>query len=148
MGDMVVGEGSFSVRAERERLGLRAVPTSAQGATASTSATGPSVKQDIDITLTSTPAQPKVGDNTFEATVKGADGKPITDAEVTAMFYMAAVPAMKMPEMKNTVTLKHEKEGRYAGTGQVMMAGMWDVTVTVKRAGKEIGSRKFPIAAQ
>ena len=147
-GDVVVGEGSFSVRAERERLGLRAVPTSTQGATASTSATGPRVTQDVDITLTSAPAQPKVGNNTFEATVKGADGKPITDAEVTAMFYMAAVPAMKMPEMKNTVTLKHEKEGRYAGTGQVVMAGTWDVTVTVKRAGKEIGSRKFPIAAQ
>jgi membrane fusion protein, heavy metal efflux system len=148
MGDMVVGEGSFSVRAERERLGLRAVPTSTQGATASTSATGPRVTQDVDITLTSAPAQPKVGNNTFEATLKGADGKPITDAEVTAMFYMAAMPAMKMPEIKNTVTLKHEKEGRYAGTGQVMIAGRWDVTVTVKRAGKEIGSRKFPIVAQ
>ena len=148
IGDMVVGEASFSVRAERERLGLRAVPTSTQGATASTSATGPRVTQDVDITLTSTPAQPKVGNDTFEATVKGADGKPITDAEVTAMFYMAAVPAMKQPEMKNTVALKHEKEGRYAGTGQVVMAGKWDVTVTVKRAGKEIGSRKFPIAAQ
>ena len=147
-GDVVVGEASFSVRAERERLGLRAVPTSTQGATASTSATGPRVTQDVDITLTSAPAQPKVGNNTFEATVKGADGKPITDAEVTAMFYMAAVPAMKMPETKNTVALKHEKEGRYAGTGQVVMAGKWDVTVTVKRAGKEIGSRKFPISAQ
>ena len=146
-GDVVVGEASFSVRAERERLGLRAVPTSTQGATASTSATGPRVTQDVDITLTSAPAQTKVGNNTFEATVKSADGKPITDAEVTAMFYMAAVPAMKMPEMKNTVTLKHEKEGRYAGTGQVMMAGTWDVTVMVKRAGKEIGSRKFPITA-
>jgi len=147
-GDVVVGEASFSVRAERERLGLRAVPTSTQGATASTSATGPRVTQDVDITLTSVPAQPKVGNNTFEATVTGADGKPITDAEVTAMFYMAAVPAMKMPETKNTVALKHEKEGRYAGTGQVVMAGKWDVTVTVKRAGKEIGIRKFPIAAQ
>ena len=147
-GDVVVGEASFSVRAERERLGLRAVPTSTQGATASTSATGPRVTQDVDITLTSAPAQPKVGNNTFEATVKGADGKPITDAEVTAMFYLAAMPAMKMPETKNTVTLKHEKEGRYAGTGQVVMAGQWDVTVIVKRGGKEIGSRKFPISAQ
>jgi len=146
-GDVVVGEASFSVRAERERLGLRAAPTSTQGATASTSATRPRVTQDVDITLTSAPAQPKVGNNTFEVTVKSADGKPITDAEVTAMFYMAAMPAMKMPEKKNTVMLMHEKEGRYAGTEQ-MIAGKWDVTVTVKRAGKEIGSRKFPISAQ
>jgi hypothetical protein len=100
----------------------------------------------VDIMLTSKPSPPKTGDNTFEVMVKGAAGKPITDAEVTAMFYMGAMGAM--PEMKNTVTLKHQKEGRYVGTGQVMMAGKWDVTVMVKRAGKEIGSKKFPITAK
>lgn len=103
-------------------------------------------KPTVDITLTSKPSPPKTGDNTFEVRVKDAAGKPITDAEVTAMFYMGAMGAM--PEMKNTVTLKHQKEGRYVGTGQVMMAGKWDVTVTVKRAGKEIGSKKFPVTAQ
>ena len=107
-----------------------------------------SKKPTVDIMLTSKPSPPKTGDNTFEVMVKDAAGKPITDAEVMAMFYMAAMPAMKMPEMKNTVTLKHQKEGRYVGTGQVMMAGKWDVTVMVKRAGKEIGSKKFPVTAQ
>jgi hypothetical protein len=29
-----------------------------------------------------------------------------------------------------------------------MMAGKWDVTVMVKRGGKEIGSKKFPVTAQ
>ena len=105
-------------------------------------------KPTLDIMLTSKPSPPKTGDNTFEVMVKDPAGKPITDAEVTAMFYMAAMPAMKMPEMKNTVPLKHQKEGRYVGTGQVMMAGKWDVTVMVKRAGKEIGSKKFPVTAQ
>jgi hypothetical protein len=103
-------------------------------------------KATVDIMLTSKPSPPKTGDNTFEVMVKDASGKPITDAEVTAMFHMAAKGAM--PEMKNNVTLKHQKEGRYVGTGQVMMAGKWDVTVMVKRAGKEIGSKKFPITAQ
>ena len=103
-------------------------------------------KPTVDITLTSKPSPPKTGENTFEVTVKDAAGKPIADAEVTAMFYMAAMGAM--PEMKNTVTLKHQKEGRYVGTGQVMMTGKWDVTVSVKRAGKEIGSKKFPVTAQ
>ena len=103
-------------------------------------------KPTVDIMLTSKPSPPKTGDNTFEVMVKDAEGKPITDAEVTAMFYMGAMGAM--PEMKNNVTLKHQKEGRYVGTGQVMMAGKWDVTVMVKRAGKEIGSKKFPVTAQ
>ena len=103
-------------------------------------------KPTLDIMLTSKPSPPKTGDNTFEVMVKDPVGKPITDAEVTAMFHMAVIGAM--PEMKNNVTLKHQKEGRYVGTGQVMMAGKWDVTVMVKRAGKEIGSKKFPVTAQ
>ena len=108
--------------------------------------TAASKKPTVDIMLTSKPSPPKTGDNTFEVMVKDAAGKPITDAEVTAMFYMPKMGAM--PEMKNNVTLKHQKEGTYVGTGQVMMAGKWDVTVMVKRAGKEIGSKKFPVTAQ
>ena len=105
-----------------------------------------SKKPTVDIMLTSKPSPPKTGDNTFEVMVKDAAGKPITDAEVTAMFFMPKMGAM--PEMKNNVTLKHQKEGTYVGTGQVMMAGKWDVTVSVKRSGKEIGSKKFPVTAQ
>ena len=105
-----------------------------------------SKKPTVDIMLTSKPSPPKTGDNTFEVMVKDAAGKPITDAEVTAMFFMPKMGAM--PEMKNNVTLKHQKEGTYVGTGQVMMVGKWDVTVMVKRAGKEIGSKKFPVTAQ
>jgi uncharacterized GH25 family protein len=103
-------------------------------------------KATVDIMLTSKPSPPKTGENTFEVMVKDAAGKPITDAEVTAMFVMAATKTM--PEMKNNVTLKHTKEGSYTGSGQVAMAGNWDVTVTVKRAGKELGSKKFPITAK
>ena len=115
------------------------------GVTAAAQATG-GKKPSVDIMLTSKPSPPKTGENTFEVMVKDAAGKPITDAEVTAMFYMAKMG--NMPEMKNNVTLKHQKDGTYAGTGQVMMAGKWDVTVSVKRAGKEIGSKKFPVTAQ
>lgn len=105
-------------------------------------------KPAVDIMLMSKPSPPKTGENMFEVMVKDATGRPITDAIVTAMFYMAAMPAMKMPEMKNTITLKHQKDGTYTGTGQVMMAGKWDVTVTVARAGKEIGSKSFPVTAR
>lgn len=105
-------------------------------------------KAGLDIALTSKPNPPKLGSNTLEVTVKDASGKPVTDADVTVLFYMAAMPAMKMPEMRTTATLKHQKDGHYAGNGQVAMAGKWDVTVTVKRSGKEIGSKQFPVTAQ
>jgi YtkA-like protein len=125
-----------------------AMTLASSGSTSAAAQSSPSKKPSIDIMLMSKPSPAKVGDNTFEVMVKDAAGKPITDAEVMVMFYMAAMPAMKMPEMKNNVTLKHQKDGTYAGTGQVMMAGKWDATVMVKRGGKEVGSKKFPVTAQ
>ena len=105
-------------------------------------------KPAVDIMLMSKPSPPTTGDNTFEVMLKGADGKPIADADVSVMFFMAAMPAMKMPEMKNTVVLKHVKDGVYSGTGKVMMAGTWDATVMVKRGGKDVASKKFPVTAK
>ena len=105
-------------------------------------------KPKVDIMLMTKPDPPKIGDNSFEVMLKGADGKPIADADVSVMFFMAAMPSMKMPEMKNTVALKHVKGGTYAGTGKVMMAGTWDATVMVMRGGKEVASKKFPVTAK
>jgi Cu(I)/Ag(I) efflux system membrane fusion protein/cobalt-zinc-cadmium efflux system membrane fusion protein len=76
-----------------------------------------------------------------------AGGQPVTDADVSLEFFMPAMPAMKMAEMRNSVPLKHEGAGRYRGAGNVMMAGSWDVTVSVKRNGQEIGSHKLEVAA-
>jgi hypothetical protein len=111
-------------------------------------AQGVGQKPAADIMLTSKPSPPKTGPNAFDVTVKGPDGKAMTDADVSITFFMAAMPAMKMPEMKHTVALKHVKDGTYSGTGNLMMAGKWDATVSVKRGGKEIASKKVPITAR
>ena len=107
-----------------------------------------SAKDTYAITFSTTPDPPKTGDAALTVTVKGPDGKAVTDADVSATFFMAAMPAMKMPEMKNTVTLKHDAADKYVGKGQVMMAGTWEVTVAVKRGGKEVPNKKFKLTAQ
>jgi YtkA-like protein len=101
----------------------------------------------VDVTLTTQPDPPKTGETTFEAMVMSG-GQPVTDADVSVELYMAAMPDIKMPEMRNTVTLHHEGGGRYRGTGNVMMAGNWDATVRVKRNNQEIGAQKVPITAK
>jgi nitrogen fixation protein FixH len=116
---------------------IAAIPTIAQ-----------TQKPTLDIMLMTKPSPPVTGKNTVEVMVKDVAGKPVTDGDVMVTFFMAAMPAMKMAEMKNSVTLKHVKDGTYSGVGQVMMSGKWDVTVAVKRGGKEIGSKKFPVNAK
>jgi hypothetical protein len=123
-------------------VGLTATPTFAaqeKPKAATTKAAG------LDIMLMQ-PMQPKAGDNQFEVMVKGADGKPLADADVSVLFVMPATPAMG--EMRNEVTLKSAGAGKYTGTGQVMMAGTWTVTVSVKQKGKEVGQKKIALTAK
>ena len=103
--------------------------------------------QSIEITLKTDPDPARTGETTFEAMVM-QDGKPVTDATVSTELFMAAMPAMNMPEMRNKVDLAHEGNGMYRGKGQVMMAGSWDVTVMVMRGGQELGSRKVTLTAK
>ena len=136
---LAAGCGSSGEQQQNNNTGNMPMP--APGAQAS-APTG-----NVEITLTSQPDPPKMGETTFEAMVMQG-GQPVTDADVSVELFMAAMPSMKMPEMKNSIPLKHEGNGRYRGTGNVMMAGNWDATVSVKRGGQELGSRKVPIVAK
>jgi nitrogen fixation protein FixH len=91
--------------------------------------------------------EPAQGANKLEAVVK-QDGKPVTDATVAVTFRMPAMPNMNMPEMHSTTPLTHEGDGRYVGTGQLEMAGTWNVTVTVARNGSQVASSRFSLQAK
>ena len=99
----------------------------------------------LDIMLMQ-PKDVKTGANQFEVMVKGEDGKPLVDADVSVVFVMPATP--QMAEMKNEVKLKATRPGTYAGSGNVMMAGKWNVTVSVKRNGKEVGQKTLALTAK
>ena len=92
------------------------------------------------------PTAPKSGDNQFQVMVKGTDGKPINDADVSVVLLMSKTATMA--EMRNEVKLKPSGNGMYTGPGNVMMAGTWNATVSVKRSGKEIGQKKVTLTAK
>jgi len=102
----------------------------------------------LEITFRPQPDPPRTGDALLEVAVKDASGMPLTDAEVAVTFFMAAMPSMNMPAMKNGASLQHAGGGIYRGTGQWLMAGRWDVTVTVTRRGQLLGSRQLSLVAR
>ena len=75
-------------------------------------------------------------------------GQPVTDADVTVIFFMAPMPTMNMPAMQSDAALSHQGAGVYQGEGEVMMAGRWDVTVQVSRAGQPLDSHVFTVVAR
>jgi Cu(I)/Ag(I) efflux system membrane fusion protein len=141
-GDQVATGASFFLDSESQ---LRA---SLQGFETSAMPTGPASPAGTQITFRTVPDPPKTGDNQLEATVKDARGNPIDDAEVTVQFFMPAMPTMNMPAMKSDAKLAPAGGGVYRGTGQVMMAGRWDATVTVVRGGQRLGTKQLPVVAR
>lgn len=90
------------------------------------------------ITFAVEPNPPKgATDNMFHITVADADGQAVSDAEVTVTLVMPAMPAMGMPEMRNSFKVPFVG-GMYMGKGNIPMAGSWNVSVEAKRKGQVI----------
>jgi len=115
--------------------------------TAGSSGASPVTSQ-LDIAFRTVPDPPKTGDNQFEAIVRDAKGAPVNDAEVSVQFFMPAMPTMNMPAMRSETKLAPAGAGVYRAPGQVMMAGQWQATVTVARAGQRLGSKQIPVVAR
>ncbi len=101
----------------------------------------------LDITFSSRPDPPRTGENTFEVTVKDAQGQSVIDATVEVSFLMPAMPSMGMPAMRSRAALPHAGGGTYRGTTEIS-AGRWYVTVTVSRAGQRLGTKAAAIVVQ
>jgi hypothetical protein len=61
---------------------------------------------------------------------------------------MAAMPSMNMPAMSSEAVLRHAGGGLYRGTGVVSMSGRWDVTVTVSRDRRRLGTLRTTLVAK
>lgn len=142
-GEEVATGATFFLDSESQlRAAVRGFEAPAEGAAPGTPA------QALAITLKSDPEPPRTGDTTLEVSVRDASGTPVTGADVTVTFFMPAMPSMNMPAMRNVASLQHVGGGVYRGTGQILMAGRWDVTVTVTRGGQRLGSRELALAVR
>jgi Cu(I)/Ag(I) efflux system membrane fusion protein len=141
-GEQVATGAAFFLDSESQ---LRAA---LQGFEASVPLTSGAAAAGTQITFRTVPDPPKTGDNQLEATVKDASGKAIEDADVTVQFFMPAMPTMNMPAMRSEAKLAPAGGGVYRGSGQVMMAGRWDATVTVTRGGQRLGSKQLPLVTR
>jgi RND family efflux transporter MFP subunit len=143
-GEQVATGATFFLDSESQlRAGLQnyETPTAAQGGP-------PAGESALDISFRTQPDPPKTGESVFEVAVKDAKGQPVTDADVSVQLFMPAMPTMNMPAMRNETKLPHVDGGVYRGSGQVMMAGRWDVTVIVAKGGQQLGRKQLAVAAR
>ncbi len=141
-GEIVATSATFFIDSESQLRaalqGYESVPRAADG----------TARERLDISFRSDPDPPRRGENVLEVAVLDPSGQPLTDATVSVLFYMAAMPTMNMPAMQSNATLAHQGGGVYRGEGEILTAGRWDVTVQVDRSGQRLDGQVFTVVAR
>ena len=85
------------------------------------------------------------GDNDVSVKITDATGKAVTDAKVSARFFMPAMPGMAPMSSKPELVLKGDI---YQFKANVAMEGTWKTEVTVARPGTSPVSVTFNLDAR
>ncbi|HZQ70536.1 MAG TPA: efflux RND transporter periplasmic adaptor subunit [Terriglobales bacterium] len=104
-------------------------------------------QQQVNVELTTDPDPPHKGSNMVRVKLTGQDGKPITGANVSVTFYMAAMPAMGMAAMKTVINASDKGGGMYEGKGDLGSGGTWQVTVKAQQNGQTIANKQLTLNA-
>jgi Cu(I)/Ag(I) efflux system membrane fusion protein/cobalt-zinc-cadmium efflux system membrane fusion protein len=100
-----------------------------------------------DVELISDPSPPAKGGNVFRVRVTDSSGAPVAQAQVTATFFMAAMPAMGMAAMRVPVTFSDKGNGLYEGSGKLGSGGTWQVTIVARKNGQVVASKQLSVSA-
>lgn len=94
---------------------------------------------DLIVAFSTIPAKPTVGENVLRVKLTDASGGPVRDAVVTFDVTMT-MPGMTTMEEQAVVT----KDGYQANTN-LGMAGEWQITVKIQRAGETERREHFTV---
>lgn len=141
-GERIANSANFLIDSESQlqaALGTFAPPP--PGASAQANALSGKVE------ITTKPSPLRKGANQVLVTVHDSAGRPVTDAQVSVVFFMPAMPAMGMSAMREAAKAKPVADGSYTAEINLPSGGTWTVTVVANRGGKQIASRQLRLAA-
>jgi membrane fusion protein, copper/silver efflux system len=146
--DMMGSLGMGGIRMEQAQMGkmdMGGMPMGgAQPGPAKQAAKASGEKKVGGVTLawSTEPAAPRIGENVVRVTVKGEDGKPVSEAKVQ-LTYTMPMPGM----LPATVPMNRGKDGTYEAKVNLGMDGQWDLTIIVQRPGQAEIKENFSVTA-
>jgi Cu(I)/Ag(I) efflux system membrane fusion protein/cobalt-zinc-cadmium efflux system membrane fusion protein len=146
-GEEIVSSANFLIDSEAQlqaAAGAFVPPPPGAGQAASMNAPA---QQQAKVELTTDPDPPHKGSNIVRVKLTRQDGKPITGANVTVTFFMAAMPAMGMAAMKTVINASDKGGGLYEGKGDLGSGGTWQVTVRAQQNGQTIANKQLTLNA-
>jgi multidrug efflux pump subunit AcrA (membrane-fusion protein) len=144
-GEHIVSSANFLLDSESQlQAALGSFAPSPARAGVAAVMNGPAERVTVD--FNTDPSPPREGANIVRVKLISSDGKPVAGADVTATFYMAAMPAMGMAAVRTVATLTENGVGMYQGPVDLQTGGTWQVTVVATRAGQTIASKQLSVS--
>ncbi|MGH7814370.1 MAG: efflux RND transporter periplasmic adaptor subunit [Candidatus Binataceae bacterium] len=141
-GDRIVSSANFLIDSESQlQAAMGTFMPPPPGASAQANAPSGTIE------IATQPSPPRKGGNRVLVTVRDSAGQAVTDAQVSLVFFMPAMPAMGMSAMRVAATAKPVENGKYAAEIDLPSGGTWSVTVIAKRGGKQIADRRLTMPA-
>jgi len=150
-GERIVASAGFLLDSEsrlKEAMGAMAGMAGmdmSEGSKTAAAKEGPREKKSGELTLVleTQPAKPKAGEIPLRLKITDSKGGLIKDAKVSFSYTMS-MPGMAATKAEG----KQSKEGIYEAKTNLAMAGAWEITVSIQRAGQKEVREKFTVAVQ
>lgn len=147
-GQQIVSSANFLIDSESQlqaAAGAFVPPPPGVGANAAGQATEALPQASIEFSSDSNPLVR--GHNKVIVTLRDSKGAPISGAQVTLSFYMAAMPAMGMAAMRAQGVGNDQGNGVYAAPVELPSGGTWGLTITASKGGNTIATKQLDVSA-
>ena len=148
-GERIVTSANFLIDSESQlqaAIGSFAPPPPGAGAAAAMNA--PTTQSAAQIEFSTEPSTPRKGTNLYRVKLNGADGVPVTGAQVSVRSYMPGMPQMGMAAMNIMTTLNEKGGGIYEGQAQLDSGGTWQLTVMAVKNGTAVATKQLSLNAE
>jgi RND family efflux transporter MFP subunit len=103
----------------------------------------------LHVDFATDPNPPRQGSvNRLTVNLTRGDGTPFTGADVSAVFFMPAMPEMNMAAVNAQAQLRESTDGSYRGTLSLPYGGTYQVTVRVRQNGKQLAAKQLKVHAE
>jgi len=146
-GQRIVSSANFLIDSESQlqaAAGAFVPPPPGVGANAAGQTAETTLQASLE--FTSDPNPLARGNDKLIVTLRDSKGAPISGAQVTASFYMAAMPAMGMAAMRALGTAQNQGNGTYAATVELRGGGTWSLTITASKGGHTIATKQVDVS--
>ncbi|HEY6927477.1 MAG TPA: efflux RND transporter periplasmic adaptor subunit [Steroidobacteraceae bacterium] len=145
-GEQVVTQGSFQLDSQTRITG--GMTGLFGGSKEFQEGNGQPTPTQAKITFRADPPIPQSGAKVaLHVSVSDASGRPVSGAQVRVNFFMPAMPAMGMGEMRESVMLQDAGK-EYSGSIDIPMSGTWTVTVEARQAGQLLATYRTSLNAK